>query len=262
MAVTDEASSLVIQVQSLSKNSVLQALGKPPGVGRDAGDVVFDVKAIINGDTILDSFDVPVTITYQYTDEDVIGLDESSLWLYHYHRGTWQALESCALDQEHNSITCTTNGFSIFGLFGNGVAGEENHSSENGQVLGATSNFCSYLPPKTVPDLFQIDVTDTNATLYFTPLVSDVTNYYVSYGFSSGEERFGTFTDLAASTGVHAFTINELSPNSTYYFKVRPYNSCMPGEWSNHLKVTTAKQPGQTVVFYKSFLSKVLPGYR
>src|SRR5690606_27545318 len=137
--------------------------------------IVFDVKAIINGDTVLDSFDAPITITYQYTDADVSGLDESSFWLYHYHSGAWQALSNCSVNLAANTISCTTQGFSIFGLFGKPQA---NSSSEG----SSSENVCKHIVPSGTPDLFQIDVSNTKARLFFTPLLNNVTDYYISYG--------------------------------------------------------------------------------
>ncbi len=46
------------------------------------------------------------------------GIDESTLKLYHYHESVWRQLDNCSVDVVANRITCTTSGFSIFGLFG------------------------------------------------------------------------------------------------------------------------------------------------
>lgn len=116
--VTSTSSSLVIQVQALSGTDVLSSLGTPNSSQNKVGDIVFDVKAIINASTVLDSFNTPVTITYTYADSDIVGLSESSLWLYHYHGGTWSALDSCTVNESTNTISCTTPSFSIFSLFG------------------------------------------------------------------------------------------------------------------------------------------------
>jgi hypothetical protein len=116
---TSASSSFVIQVKAIPNDAVLDGVGRPAAAPKEVGPVVFDVKAIVNDTTVLDSFDAPVTITYQYTDSDVIGLDESTLWLYHYHNGSWQKLDSCTVNTNSNVISCTTPGFSIFGLFGN-----------------------------------------------------------------------------------------------------------------------------------------------
>lgn len=115
---------------------------------------------------------------------------------------------------------------------------------------------CTAVTPIHTPDLFQIDVSNTQARLYFTPLNKHVTNYYISYGYTPEDQRFGVMTDLGPSTGVLAYVINELSPNLTYYFKVRPQNDCMPGNWSNQMKATTVKS-STGAKYYKGFLTRI-----
>lgn len=112
------APSLVIQIQSLPSENIISTLGKPTTVPNHIGDIVFDVKAIVNGTTVLDSFDAPITITYTYTDADIEGINEATLWLYHYHNSVWAPLDSCVVDAGNNFIKCTTQGFSLFSLFG------------------------------------------------------------------------------------------------------------------------------------------------
>ena len=117
-AVTATSSTLVIQVQAIASDAVLASIGRPQTISNEVGATVFDVKAIINGSTILDSFDAEVTIEYEYTDSEIDGLDESSLKLFHYTNGQWVMLNDCDLDTTANTISCTTPSFSIFGLFG------------------------------------------------------------------------------------------------------------------------------------------------
>ncbi len=118
-------STIVIQVKAVPNTAVLTALGRPSSAPNEIGATVFDVKAIVNGDTIFDSFDTEVTIDYEYTEDEVSGIDESTLWLYHYTGGQWIALNDCVLDTDANSISCTTPSFSIFGLFGTSPETEE-----------------------------------------------------------------------------------------------------------------------------------------
>lgn len=244
---TDDATNVVIQVKAMDNTSILSSLGRPTQVPNEVGSVVFDVKAIINDTTVLDSFDAPVTITYQYSDSDVQGLDESTFWLYHYHNGSWNPLDQCSINTSTNTISCTTQSFSIFGLFGKKVYASS--------PAATTTPICSAVKPEHTPDLFQIDVNKTQATLHFTPLSSGVTNYFVAYGYQSGEERFGVLTDQGASSGVLSYTIQDLSPNTTYHFKIRPQNDCMPGNWGNSMAVKTTN--GQKISFYKNFVSRI-----
>lgn len=111
--------SYVIQIHALPRSTVLAGIGAPAGKSTASlGDVVFDVKAVVDGVTELDSFDEPITISYVYTDAEVFGYTESTLTLYHYHDSIWEELDSCSVNTDTNTITCTTDGFSIFSIFG------------------------------------------------------------------------------------------------------------------------------------------------
>lgn len=133
---TATSSSIVIQVQAIPDTEVISTLGKPVSTVSKVGTVVFEVKAIIDSSTELDSFDAPVTITYTYTDTDIAGLDESTLRLYHYHDDSWDMLDDCAVSASTNTITCTTPNFSIFSLFGN----ESVSSSKSTDTIRARVN--------------------------------------------------------------------------------------------------------------------------
>ncbi|MBP7741548.1 MAG: Ig-like domain-containing protein [Candidatus Pacebacteria bacterium] len=115
---TATTSSVVIQVQAIPQADIVGTVGTPASGVTKVGTIVFDVKAIIDSSTVLDSFDAPVTITYTYTDADIAGLDESSLTLYHYHNSAWIELDSCTVTASTNTISCTTPNFSIFSLYG------------------------------------------------------------------------------------------------------------------------------------------------
>jgi hypothetical protein len=115
--VTSTSSTIVIQIKSLDSQTVFSSTSKPTNMST-ASNIVFDVTALIDDTTVLDSFDVPVTISQTYTDEEIVGLDENSLWMYHFHRGAWIRLSTCNLNTVTNTITCTTPSFSIFGIFG------------------------------------------------------------------------------------------------------------------------------------------------
>lgn len=134
------SSSVVIQIKSLTASSVLASIGKPSGKNTGS-NIVFDVKALVDNSTLLDSFNLPVTISYNYSNDDVSGLNESSVWLYHYHDNVWSALDDCTIDQEANLITCTTPSFSVFALFGNAVSTPPPSSGGGGGGAGPTIIF-------------------------------------------------------------------------------------------------------------------------
>jgi hypothetical protein len=115
--VTATSSSIIIQIKARDSEPVLDYLGKPSGLS-SAARVVFDVTALIDNTTVLDSFATPVTISYTYTDTDVSGLDETTLSMYHYHDDEWAKLDNCSVVIATNTITCNTPSFSTFAIFG------------------------------------------------------------------------------------------------------------------------------------------------
>lgn len=98
---------------------------------------------------------------------------------------------------------------------------------------------CLDTKPDHAPDLFQIDTTETTATLYFTPVNNAVSYYFIRYGFTKYDDRFGVSFNQGSYDGVLSYTINALSPNTKYYFNVRAGNGCAVGKWSNTLTVIT-----------------------
>lgn len=114
---TSTSSTVVIQIKSQDSETVFSTTSKPSSL-LSASTIVFDVTALIDSTTVLDSFDIPVTISYTYTDEEIAGLDESSITMYHFHNSSWIKLEVCSLNTSTNTIVCETPSFSIFAIFG------------------------------------------------------------------------------------------------------------------------------------------------
>jgi len=132
---TATSSSVVIQIKGLPSNTVLDSIGKPSSTLSSAASIVFDVTALINNTTVLDSFNSPVTISYTYTDADVNGLDESSLTMYHYHGGAWLPLSNCSVNTGTNTITCNASSFSTFAIFGTPPSSSSGSSTSGGSAL-------------------------------------------------------------------------------------------------------------------------------
>ena len=112
-----------------------------------------------------------------------------------------------------------------------------NTSNSSSSTNGGTTPICTDSKPIGNPDLFQIDTTTNNATLYFSP-VNNISKYYISYSTNPSAEEHGAEITLG-DEGVQNFTVNLLSPASIYYFKVRGQNGCMPGDWSDIKSATT-----------------------
>jgi hypothetical protein len=116
---------------------------------------------------------------------------------------------------------------------------------------------CSEAVPNGQPDLFQIDTDSSKATLYFAPASPPYTRYVIEYGEGNRIEHSTSF-DANQATGALSATIAMLKTNTAYTFKVRAFNGCRPGIWSNQLaaKTTAANRPVQSYYRYGSTVTR------
>lgn len=127
------------QMKALSAEPVKNALGSPPG--KDTIVNALDLSAYCPDSTRVTSFDEPLTLTFSYTDDDISGLNESSLAVYRWGSDStdWEQL-TCSVNTGANTITCETTDFSSFGIFGSPVAssgrGQEGIPSGGGGCRG------------------------------------------------------------------------------------------------------------------------------
>ncbi|OGG01418.1 hypothetical protein A2Z33_02675 [Candidatus Gottesmanbacteria bacterium RBG_16_52_11] len=136
---------------------------------------------------------------------------------------------------------------------------DSNQNSSPGSSSGSPVPSCGDQAPQSVPNLFQIDAGSTQATLYFAPVSGSADKYFIAYGYTTGDSRFGAEINQSVSTGVISYTVDHLNPNTGYYFKVRAGNGCMPGNWGNEMKITTPKQGiARGIRYYKDFLSRII----
>ena len=129
---------------------------------------------------------------------------------------------------------------------------EEDNVIPVGTVEPASSSSsppaCHDQPPTNAPDLFQIDSYYKSAKLYFAPS-SRISNYFISYSTGEIAEEHGVMVNLGYD-GVQSYNINDLSPNITYYFKVRGQNGCATGDWSQVMKIRTLTRDGEFIPEY------------
>ena len=111
-------------------------------------------------------------------------------------------------------------------------------SSSNSNSVSTSTPECGDSKPSSVPDLFQINMNGTTATLFFTP-VENASSYYISFSTHPNAEEHGAAPNLSR-VGVQTYNINHLKPQTVYYFKVRASNGCMPGEWSKTMLVKSS----------------------
>lgn len=100
-----------------------------------------------------------------------------------------------------------------------------------------------FLDPKNIPDLFQIDYNDTQATLFINPKNNILDSLQVLYGFPTDtDNRYGAiFKNINSNLWIQQVQINDLTPNTAYYFKTKSGNGCSATDPSNTLIITTLK---------------------
>jgi len=82
------------------------------------------------------------------------------------------------------------------------------------------------------PNLYQINRTSKQATLFFTPINDGIKSYSIVYGLKVDDEKYSITFNYGSSTGAVSYTINDLDPNFQYFFRVRANTSCTFSPWS------------------------------
>lgn len=184
---------------------------------------------------------------------------DGELIIAHYTADQWEELD-CVISDDRLTATCTTDSLSLFGIFSQSSVdgdtdedtGESNADHAEGAVSGDTRFSdarppgCDAIPPGSAPDLFQIDPTYDNATVYFSPSQDPYDKYMIAFSTQPHAEEHGVEFSYQDASGAIPYTLNYLASNTTYYVKVRAGNGCMPGKWSEILEFTTAQTQNRT----------------
>ncbi len=92
---------------------------------------------------------------------------------------------------------------------------------------------CGQDTPKDAPNLYQVSVSSTSATLYFAQPTSKFDGYSISYGLTQSADTYSVSFNMGVLKGAVKYTINDLFPKTNYFFKVRAKNGCTAGPWSS-----------------------------
>lgn len=108
-----------------------------------------------------------------------------------------------------------------------------NSQSNTQQTIDNFIQRCDDISPYGKPEIYQINRNQDRAHIYFAP-ISNIKEYIIAYSLVYGGEDYNaTFAINSNPTGALKYTINNLNPKLTYYFKVKGKNGCNVGDYGN-----------------------------
>jgi hypothetical protein len=163
--------STSIQIKRITKNEVLAITGETPDGLSIVDGELYDLKSVVSSSTLLTSFLTPLVISITYSDDDIRGLEEAGLTIVRYHNSAWERLSGCTVQRDTNTITCTTEHFSLFAL-----AGKE--AVAIAQLTSSPSSFSAFGTPSspTTPTTLPV-VTITSTTSPVTITITDTPKF-------------------------------------------------------------------------------------
>lgn len=109
-------------------------------------------------------------------------------------------------------------------------------TSEPAASSSSSSSCGNQKPP--IPDLFQVSTSPNTVTIYFKPVTPN-SGYFMSYGANTDASEHSESFEHPDASGAISYTVNGLSENKIYYFKVQAKNGCKAGDWSAIKSATT-----------------------
>mgnify|MGYP000134268364 CR=1 FL=1 len=136
------STSAHFQIKKIADTRVLASTSVPTGY-QSVGLHTYALHAVTDDQAIIESFDQPITITLTYVPADIVGIDPSTLKIYRWNGLVWSVLSSCVVDTSAKTVTCTTDHFSTFSLFGQAAAVTPTPTSTNTTSTGSRSESAS-----------------------------------------------------------------------------------------------------------------------
>ena len=156
---TSTSSLATFELTRVDTNALLNAVTPPTGV-YSANANTYQLGALTDASTLLPTFSNPLTLTMSYSPSDLAGIDPSTLNIQRYDADTgWTQLSNCSVNTSNSTVTCSTNHFSIFSLFGLHPLTSRGHSGGHSGSIIKLSDLAS----PTLPALSNtLPASDTN----------------------------------------------------------------------------------------------------
>ena len=125
------------QIKKIDDTTARTSTGAPSGAAA-VGAYTYELHAVTDDFQVIESFDEPITLTLAYSSSDVANIVETTLKIYRWHKSAWNELPDCLVDTSAKTVTCSTDHFSTFGLFGEEEESEETPASSGGTRISVT----------------------------------------------------------------------------------------------------------------------------
>ena len=124
---------------------------------------------------------------------------------------------------------------------------ENNSQPSSSSQSSNQETSCNAISPAGIPNLFQIDTNNTKAILHISKPTGETNKYLISYGLTDKTTQFTTIVDVNQSSWITPVIINELTPNTTYYFKTQAIKDCAYGGESKTVSAKTSRSASTTL---------------
>lgn len=126
------------QIKKVDDTTARTSTGSPVG-SAPVGNYTYELHAVTDELEVVENFEEPVVITLSYSSADVEGIVETSLRIYRWHNSVWTELPDCEVDTQNKTVTCATDHFSTFGLFGEEEILEDDNQSRSSSGISVKS---------------------------------------------------------------------------------------------------------------------------
>lgn len=130
---------------------------------------------------------------------------------------------------------------------------DNNTSTPTANASGPSTPGCDSQIGIGSPDIFEIQTSNTSATIYFSPPQNPYSSFYIAYSTKNTYWEYGIEFNQSYSSGAIGYKINALNPNTLYYFQSRAGNGCASGTWGNVLSAKTTNSVTTHKTSYKNF---------
>ena len=112
-------------IQAKNKSVIIGE--KPVPSDKTMASTVYEISFEKTSDSSpVTSFDKAITLTFTYTDSEMVGADESTARVYRWNGSSWQILTDSLIDTSANTITASSQTFgTTFALLGNTITATE-----------------------------------------------------------------------------------------------------------------------------------------